>query len=88
MKDRDRELGIVRHRQEDAEKPSIQQQGMRGAAIGGRHFLGQSAPSTGAKIGSLPVVAIQRALIFWTLTLIALGGRWQVTQVRPLLPKL
>ncbi len=48
--------------------------------------LGQSAPSTGAKIGSRAAVASQRLRMSPRLTLMPLPGWWQVAQLRPLLP--
>src|SRR5918993_5704420 len=48
--------------------------------------LGQLAPSTGSKSGSLPLVFLKRALMFRRLMLQPLGGWWQVTQARPFDP--
>ena len=48
--------------------------------------LGQFAPSTGSKSGSLPLVLLKRALMFRRLMLQPLGGWWQVTHDRPFEP--
>src|SRR3712207_7266373 len=48
--------------------------------------LGQLASLTGWKRGSLPLVFLKRALMFFRLMLQPLGGWWQVTHDRPFEP--
>ena len=49
---------------------------------------GQFAPSTGANRGSVPPVAANTAWAAWALSPNALACRWQVPQLRPLVPRL
>ena len=49
---------------------------------------GQLAPSTGANSGSLPPLAAKTACASWALRPNALPCRWQLPQLRPLVPRL
>ena len=71
----------------DPDEPLVQQQAVPRRPVRGGDG-GQFAPSTGANRGSVPPVAANTAWASWALRPNALAWRWQLPQLRPLLPRL